>query len=96
MVTDEDKAIIATITLNAYADPEFWTAADDPDDALYVHRMAVARSASGQEIGSALLDWAARHVVDAEKKWLRLDAWAIPSTLLTVMRGERAPIRNIR
>ena len=76
MVSDSTGATIATITLNAHADPEFWTAEDDPDDALYVHRMAVARSASGQKVGSALLDWASRQAVDAGKKWLRLDAWA--------------------
>ncbi len=76
VISDETDAIVATITLNGYADPEFWTAADDPDDALYVHRMAVARAAKGQEIGSAMLDWAARQTVDAGKKWLRLDAWA--------------------
>jgi ribosomal protein S18 acetylase RimI-like enzyme len=76
VVYDDTGAIIATVTLNAYADPEFWTPDDDPADAFYVHRMAVARTASGQEVGSALLDWAGRQSVDAGKKWLRLDAWA--------------------
>jgi ribosomal protein S18 acetylase RimI-like enzyme len=76
VVIDDKGAIVATVTLNAYADPEFWSAEDDPDDALYVHRMAVARTAGGQEVGAALLDWAARQAVDAGKKWLRLDAWA--------------------
>ena len=76
VVSDDTGAIVATTTLNGYADPEFWTPDDDPAGGLYVHRMAVARSASGQEIGSAMLDWAARQAVDAGKKWLRLDAWA--------------------
>lgn len=76
IVTDDPHTAVATITLNGYADPEFWTPADDPADALYVHRMAVARTASGHGLGSALLDWAARQAVNAGKKWLRLDAWA--------------------
>jgi ribosomal protein S18 acetylase RimI-like enzyme len=81
VVDDDAGATIATITLNEYADPDFWIANDDPDDALYVHRMAVAREASGQEIGSAMLDWAARQAVDTGRKWLRLDAWATNTAL---------------
>lgn len=76
VVTDDSDTIVATITINEYADPEFWKPDDDSGDALYVHRMAVARTAAGHEIGSALLDWAARQAVDTGKKWLRLDAWA--------------------
>lgn len=66
---------MATLTLDDHADPEFWTASDDPDDALYVHRLAVARAASGHELGSALLDWAGRQAQAAGRRWLRLDAW---------------------
>jgi ribosomal protein S18 acetylase RimI-like enzyme len=76
VISDDTAAILATITLNGHADLEFWTAEDGPSDALYVHRMAVARAVSGQGIGSAMLDWAARQAVEAGKKWLRLDAWA--------------------
>jgi ribosomal protein S18 acetylase RimI-like enzyme len=81
VVSDDIGALVATITLNGYADPEFWTAEDDPADALYVHRMAVARNAGGQEIGSAMLDWAARQTMDTGKKWVRLDAWASNTAL---------------
>lgn len=88
VLRDSAGTVVATITLNGYADPEFWTAEDDPADALYVHRMAVARTATGQEIGAALLDWAARQTVDAGKKWLRLDAWANNTALHDYYRSQ--------
>ncbi|MER5914752.1 GNAT family N-acetyltransferase [Streptomyces sp. NPDC001982] len=61
--------------MDEYADPEFWTSADDPASALCVHRMAVARSASGVGVGARLLDWAAERAARQGKHWLRLDAW---------------------
>lgn len=66
---------VATITVDSRADPEFWTDGDDPGDALYVHRMAVTRSAAGQELGAALLDWAGQRAAQSGHHWLRLDAW---------------------
>lgn len=76
IVQDDDGHTVATATLNQRADPEFWTDSDQPDEALYVHRMAVRRSHAGQEIGSAILDWAGRRAVSDGKKLLRLDAWS--------------------
>ncbi|HEY9412277.1 MAG TPA: GNAT family N-acetyltransferase [Jiangellaceae bacterium] len=66
---------IGTFALDDYADPEFWTAEDGPDDGLYIHRMVVARSAAGRDIGAAMIDWSADQVARAGRKWLRLDAW---------------------
>lgn len=70
-----DGQPIATLQVDAHADPEFWTAEDEPADALYVHRMAVSRQFAGAGIGSTLLDWAAERAAAAGKTWLRLDAW---------------------
>ena len=70
------RQITAMIKLDSRADPEFWRLEDDPDDALYAHRMVVARADSGKGIGSAMLDWASRRAAGAGKRWLRLDAWA--------------------
>ncbi|MFD8550364.1 GNAT family N-acetyltransferase [Streptomyces fradiae] len=64
-----------TLQVDDFADPEFWTADDRPETALYVHRMAVSREASGEGLGAVLLDWAAGQARDAGKTWLRLDAW---------------------
>jgi GNAT superfamily N-acetyltransferase len=71
----EDGEPVATITVDQHADPQFWTPADQPDDALYVHRMVVRRQAAGRELGSALLDWAAGRAERTGRRWLRLDAW---------------------
>lgn len=68
--------IVATVTVDTFADTEFWTHDDQVDGALYAHRMAVARSHAGQEIGSALLDFAAELAEEHGRWWLRLDAWA--------------------
>ncbi|MGH3722400.1 MAG: GNAT family N-acetyltransferase [Pseudonocardiaceae bacterium] len=53
----------------------YWDLSGDPDNALYVHRMVVEDGARGGELGSALLDWAARSARRAGRSWLRLDAW---------------------
>ncbi|WP_084959135.1 GNAT family N-acetyltransferase [Thermoactinospora rubra] len=64
---------VATIALDAHADPEFWTPADRPWSALYVHKLAVSRAYAGTGLGDALLDWAGASVGDAGRDWLRLD-----------------------
>jgi GNAT superfamily N-acetyltransferase len=64
------------VTVDDRADPEFWTDADKPDTALYIHRMAIIRALAGREIGAAMMDWASARAADAGKRWLRLDAWA--------------------
>lgn len=72
---------VGTITVDTYADPEFWTADDRPDEALYVHRMIVRRSHAGAGVGKALLDFAAELAAQAGRKWLRLDAWRTNTAL---------------
>lgn len=62
---------VATITLDRWADPEFW---DEPNgECGYVHRLAVRRSWAGRGIGKALLDWAGWRVAQDGGKWVRLD-----------------------
>lgn len=70
-----DAEPVATITIDDVADPEFWTAEDTPEAALYVHRLAILRSAAGREIGAKLLDIAAQVAAEAGRPLLRLDAW---------------------
>ncbi|MFI8069815.1 GNAT family N-acetyltransferase [Streptomyces sp. NPDC086033] len=71
----EDAEPIATFQMDAFADPEFWTPADEPDSALYMHRMAVSRRAAGGGVGGTMLDWAGDRAAAQGKRWLRLDAW---------------------
>ena len=79
---------VATVTLDGHADPDFWTAADDLDAALYVHRMVVRRSAAGAGLGSALLDWAGARAEQAGRAWLRLDAWRTNGRLRSYYEGQ--------
>jgi GNAT superfamily N-acetyltransferase len=74
-VAESDGRLVATVTVDNFADPEFWTDDDAPDDALYVHRMIVDRQTAGNDLGAALLDWAANLAAENGKRWLRLDAW---------------------
>lgn len=74
LVTETHGQAIGTITVEPTPDP-YWLPADDPDNALYIHRMVIDDGARGNELGSALLDWAARRARNAGRAWLRLDAW---------------------
>jgi GNAT superfamily N-acetyltransferase len=74
-LVEEEGRVIGTITVDDCADEEFWRPEDDPDDALYLHRMVTIREVAGREIGSALLDWASRRAASLGKQWVRLDAW---------------------
>ena len=91
-----EGAVVGMITVDEYADPEFWTEQDRPDDALYVHRMVVDRSAAGQGIGGKLLDWA-ESLADARgRRWLRLDAWRTNEPLHAYYQGQGfVPVRAV-
>lgn len=70
-----DDMPIGTITLDTNVEPQYWPLEDEPNNALYVHRMVVEESGRGEEIGSALLDWAGERAEAMGRRWLRLDAW---------------------
>ncbi|MFG2848289.1 GNAT family N-acetyltransferase [Kitasatospora sp. NPDC048296] len=70
-----DGSPVGTLTVDEQADPEFWESGDEPEAALYVHRMAIARDVAGQAVGARMLDWAAARAAAAGKPRLRLDAW---------------------
>ncbi|MFC0540643.1 GNAT family N-acetyltransferase [Kutzneria chonburiensis] len=74
LARNEAGQAVATVTLSKAADPQFahgWP--DGPETGGYVFRMAVRRSAAGNDIGGQLLDWASSQVATWGKKWLRLD-----------------------
>jgi ribosomal protein S18 acetylase RimI-like enzyme len=62
-----------TLTLS-WADPPTW--GRRPDDAGYVHALAVRRAFAGQQLGRGLLAWAERTAAAAGKTYLRLDCVA--------------------
>lgn len=74
-IAEIERVPVGMITVDDNADPEFWKSQDDPDSALYVHRMVVDRLAVGKGIGGSLLDWAEDLAASLGRKWLRLDAW---------------------
>lgn len=47
LVTTGDGRTIGTITVEYTADP-YWLPTDDPDDALYIHRMVVDDGTGGR------------------------------------------------
>jgi GNAT superfamily N-acetyltransferase len=87
-LVDGESDPVATITLDDYADPDFWRAEDGPDSAMYVHRLIVARAAAGAGIGSALLDWASGRAEAAGRRWLRADCWRTNAELRVWYEGQ--------
>lgn len=75
VVVDNDGRIVGSFALDSYADPDFWSSTDHPDDALYLHRMVRDRSINNHSIGDVILDYASRQAAQQGKHWLRLDAW---------------------
>lgn len=80
-VVEDDGVVVATITVDEWADADFWRHTDHVHDALYAHRMAVARSHKGRGLGSALLDLAANLAERECRSWLRFDAWSTNDAL---------------
>lgn len=64
---------IGTLRLQ-WSDEETWGAV--PDDAGYVHSLAVRRAYGGRDVGRAMLRWAERTAAVAGKTYLRLDCMA--------------------
>jgi GNAT superfamily N-acetyltransferase len=65
------ETAVGTMRLTT-SDPVFWPEAAQ-GEALYLHRLAVRRSAAGGRVSSALLRWAARHGAALGARYLRLD-----------------------
>ncbi len=63
-------AVVATVALS-WDDTLTW--GEVPDDAGYVHDLAIRRVIGGRRVGAALLDWAGRASAAAGKAFLRLD-----------------------
>jgi GNAT superfamily N-acetyltransferase len=83
-----DGVPVGTITVDEYADPEFWRDEDDPRSALYVHRMIVARDMAGRGLGAELLRWAERKAAARGRRWLRADAWSTNTALHDYYKGQ--------
>lgn len=74
LARDESGRAVGTFTLSPAADPQFahgWP--DGPENAGYLFRMAVSRTAAGQGLGAYILDWAESEIGRWGKRWLRID-----------------------
>lgn len=87
-VVEADGQVVATITVDTFADADFWKPDDDVKSALYVHRMAVSRDLAGKGLGGAMLDFAGRLAVAEGKEHLRLDAWRTNTDLHAYYLGQ--------
>jgi GNAT superfamily N-acetyltransferase len=74
VIYDGDQ-LAATITIDDYADPDFWTEEERAEPALYLHRMMVARAYAGSGLGSDLVRLAQEQALEMGVTVLRLDAW---------------------
>lgn len=74
-VVEHDDEIVATASLNAEPDPDFWGWLEVAHQAtaLYLGKMIVRRDHAGLKIGDAIMNWACRRVQRAGRTWLRLD-----------------------
>ncbi|MBB6001347.1 ribosomal protein S18 acetylase RimI-like enzyme [Streptomonospora salina] len=73
-VVGNDSVVVATLTLNG-PDPDFWTAEDDPESALYLYKLMITGTHRGTGLGDKLMDWACAQAEERGKQWLRLDCW---------------------
>jgi len=66
---------VGTMTISGEADPDFWTAAESSQSAVYVSKLAITRDEAGSGLGSLLLRWAVDYAARIGCEWVRLDAW---------------------
>jgi GNAT superfamily N-acetyltransferase len=77
----EDRAPVATLTLDTWANPDLWTPSEAAEPARYVHRLIVRRQFGGRGVGPELLDWCGTRAAAEGARWLRLDAWTTNDVL---------------
>lgn len=74
VVVNEQDTVLATVSRGP-VDRDFWTDADRPESALYLYKLMVAREASGQHLGTRVIDWMSRLAALEGRTWVRIDTW---------------------
>lgn len=74
-VVEDGGDIVATASLNAEPDLDFWGWAESEflADGLYLGKMIVRRDHAGLQLGDAIMDWAGSRALAAGRHQLRLD-----------------------
>jgi GNAT superfamily N-acetyltransferase len=71
----ENPTPVATVTLDAKADPVLWRPEEIRQPALYVHKLTLAQPGKRSGLGRRILDWCGDRAARHGARWLRLDAW---------------------
>jgi len=74
-IARNDGRPVGTVTISGEADPDFWTAAESREPAVYLSKLAISRSEAGSGLGALLLRWAVDYAARIGCDWARLDAW---------------------
>ncbi len=69
-VVDVDGVPAATFTL-LVDDPFFW--GERPNDAVYLHKLAVRRAFAGRKLGERIVEWIVREASARGRDFVRLD-----------------------
>jgi ribosomal protein S18 acetylase RimI-like enzyme len=64
---------VGTVTIQ-WSDEEIW--GEMPDDAGYIHQIAIRRDFGGRGLGLELLGWAETRIASQNKQFARLDCWS--------------------
>jgi ribosomal protein S18 acetylase RimI-like enzyme len=77
----EDDYAVATLTMTTVADPDFWTAADLAQPALYLSKLATRPDVGGRGLGALLVECANRYASARGISRLRWDVWRTNASL---------------
>lgn len=82
---------LATCMFLQESDPIFWP--HDPlGEALYVHRLGIARKFAGRGYAIAMLDWAAQQARERGRRFVRLDSAPRPKLLAVYASAGFVPV----
>jgi ribosomal protein S18 acetylase RimI-like enzyme len=73
-----DDRPVGTISVQ-WSDPTMW--GEQPDDAGYIHKLAIVRAAAGQHIGAEMLTWGEGLIAEHGRRFARLDCHAENPTI---------------
>ncbi|MFE7036216.1 GNAT family N-acetyltransferase [Streptomyces sp. NPDC057621] len=93
VVVGEDQQVLATVS-RGVVDRDFWTDADQPETALYLYKLIVAREASGRHLGTRVVDWMSRLAALEGRTWVRIDTWRTNTDLHAYY--ERLGFKHVR
>ncbi|HEY2988752.1 MAG TPA: GNAT family N-acetyltransferase [Candidatus Binatia bacterium] len=68
-----DGVDVATVTIQ-WSDEQIW--GEMPDNAGYIHQLAVRDRFHGRQTGLQLLGWAEKRIGSLNKRFARLDCWS--------------------